>query len=412
MITRLNFARLPLAVVFGGLYVMLIVSLTTGLGLGLCRYDIRSVWIRDFILILSPLLYGGLGIAVIAVERRNAIGWVMLMAGAGFGTAQFLNLYTSCLVEGVALPAPAFSFWLMYSLLPILGFPIMLIFYLLPDGRFLSRYWRGATIIAGAIVIVTQLLLAFLPGAMQHNRYGYATTLENPFGMWWLPSFPGPAAAWISWMTLNVFFLLGVLAFILRFRRATGDARQQLKWIAYLLAVAGTTQMTFELLGVFVTPEVFDLWVYRLSGVALFVGLPLVIGIAVFKYRLYDIDLIIKRTLLYGLLTALLAVVYFGSVIVSQRITTQIVGHGSDLAIVLSTLVIAVLFNPLRLRLQSWIDRRFYRRRYDATQALQTFAATARNEVDVDELEQELIALIQRTVQPSHVAVWTRKPAE
>jgi hypothetical protein len=138
-------------------------------------------------------------------------------------------------------------------------------------------------------------------------------------------------------------------------------------------------------------------------------GLPLVIGIAVFKYRLYDIDLIIKRTLLYGLLTALLAVVYFGSVIVSQRVATRMVGHSSDLAIVLSTLVIAVLFNPLRLRLQHWIDRRFYRRRYDATQALQTFAATARNEVDVDELEQELNQLIQRTVQPSHVSVWTKK---
>ena len=249
-----------------------------------------------------------------------------------------------------------------------------------------------------------------LPDFRRVNSFGASLPLDNPFGIaqlpaWWYPFFHGASLLSIIFLSMA-----GVLSMILRLKRSTGDERQQMKWLAYFLATAVTIQLlVFELPGNLFYPQIFRTIWYTLILLAVFWGFPLVIGLAIFKYRLYAIDLIIRRTLAYGLLTAILAVTFLGSVIVLQSLFATATGQQSPVIIVISTLLIAALFNPLRLRVQGWIDRRFFRRKYDAAQTLAAFAATARDEVDLDRLTQELVQVMQETMQPAHVSVWLKK---
>jgi hypothetical protein len=139
-----------------------------------------------------------------------------------------------------------------------------------------------------------------------------------------------------------------------------------------------------------------------------FVGIPIAIGIAILKYRLYDINLLINRTLVYGTLTATLVVFYFGGIVILQRVFVALTGQRSTLAVVASTLVIAALFNPLRHSIQSFIDRRFYRGRYDARKTLEAFSAKLRDETDLDALSDDLVGVVRETMQPAHISLWLR----
>jgi hypothetical protein len=143
-----------------------------------------------------------------------------------------------------------------------------------------------------------------------------------------------------------------------------------------------------------------------------FAGIPVAVGIAVLRYRLYDIDVIINRTLVYGSLTATLIALYFGGIVVLQRLFVLLTGQQSTLAVVASTLLIAALFNPLRRRIQSFIDRRFYRRKYDARKTLEAFTAKLRDETDFDALNAELVGVVNETIQPAHVSLWLRPDSE
>jgi hypothetical protein len=190
-------------------------------------------------------------------------------------------------------------------------------------------------------------------------------------------------------------------------RRASGVERQQLKWFAYATVVlVGGSVLDFtisEATGIKWLGNIG--FVFTMLGLA---GLPMAIGIAVLKYRLYDIDLLINRTLVYGSLTAMLAALYFGGIVVLQRAFVVLTGERSTLAVVASTLVIAALFNPLRHRVQRFVDRRFYRRKYDARKTLEAFSAKLRDETDLDALRGDLVGVVRETMQPAHVSLWLR----
>jgi hypothetical protein len=192
-----------------------------------------------------------------------------------------------------------------------------------------------------------------------------------------------------------------------RFQQATGETRQQFKWFAaHLSTVVVVHIVVFEIGGTLFYPWIFNHWSYAVILVLSIGGFPVVIGLAIFKYRLYDIDLILRRTLTYSLLTGALALIYFGSVAVLQSLFTAVGGRSSAIAVVASTLGIAALFAPLRQRVQEFIDRRFYRARYDAARTLARFAATARDEVNVDQLAEAFVGVVRETMQPEHLSLW------
>jgi hypothetical protein len=240
--------------------------------------------------------------------------------------------------------------------------------------------------------------------------------VRNPFGLEGQP--------WVAYAAnagLVVFLgciLASVVGLILRYRRSRGEERQQIKWIAFAASVVGlgfVGAMVSGLIASVFAPEAWGdnadgapLWFDLLFSVVLlsFGGLPVAVGIAVMRYRLYDIDLIINRALVYGSLTATLAVMYVGSVVSLQAALRVLTGQESTLAIVASTLAIAALFSPLRRQVQGFVDRRFYRRKYDAAKTLAAFNARLRDETDLDALSNDLVGVARATVQPEHASLW------
>jgi hypothetical protein len=213
----------------------------------------------------------------------------------------------------------------------------------------------------------------------------------------------------VGWLLLPASVVLSASSMVVRFRRATGVERQQIKWFALAAAFAAVGWVAITL--AYGTDEGTEnplLVAAQLLQLLTFLGLALAVGIAVLKYRLYDIDLLINRTLVYGALTALLVGVYVGSVVVLQGLVRALTGQESQLAIVASTLAVAALFNPLRRHIQGFIDRRFYRRKYDAAKTLETFSAKLRDETDLDALSDDLVGVVRETMQPAHVSLWLR----
>jgi hypothetical protein len=204
--------------------------------------------------------------------------------------------------------------------------------------------------------------------------------------------------------------LLAAISMLGRLSYASEVERQQIKWFAYAAAVAFSGGIVQHNLSVALNVS-WVWWVgFVLSTVGLF-GIPISLGVAILRYRLYEIDLIINKTLVYGALTAILALLYFGSVTLLQYLLSVLAGEGNTLAIVASTLAIAALFNPLRIRIQSFIDRRFYRRKYDASRTLETFGSRLRDETDLETISEDLVGVVKETMQPAHVSLWLHPPA-
>jgi hypothetical protein len=201
-----------------------------------------------------------------------------------------------------------------------------------------------------------------------------------------------------------------VISLVVRFRRARGDERQQIKWFASAAALT-LVWIVFAFVIVELLPSAeggLPEATIPLSGLLVLPSIPIATGIAILRYRLYDIDRIINRTLVYGSLTAMLVGVYVGSTVVLQGLLRALTGQESQLAIVASTLAIAALFNPLRRRIQSFIDRRFYRRKYDARKILEAFSDKLRDETDLNALSDDLVGVVRETMQPAHVSLWLR----
>ncbi len=233
---------------------------------------------------------------------------------------------------------------------------------------------------------------------------GVLGPIRNPLGVEGFTSIYKALLYIISTVALGAV----VLSVFMRLRHAIGGERQQIKWFAY--AAAGSVIATGL---AYLIPIVVDtpLWFERMGfalNIAFIPAIPIAIGIAILRYRLYDIDIIINRTLVYGSLTAMLVALYFVGIVVLQRVFVFLTGEQSTLAVVASTLLIAALFNPLRRRIQSFIDRRFYRRNYDAAKTLQGFSAQLRDETDLDALSDDLVGVVRETMQPAHVSLWIR----
>jgi hypothetical protein len=227
-----------------------------------------------------------------------------------------------------------------------------------------------------------------------------AWQVPNPIGFLkieWIEAATGPLL-----ILFPLWIILCAASLFVRFRRAGGVEREQIKWLFYAGAVFVVFYAPSFIGNTYSQAE--NLWNLLLPiGMSTF---PVAIAIAILRYRLYDIDIIIRRTLQYAMLTGLLALVYFGSVVLLQSLVENLTGEQSPIVIVLSTLVIAALFTPLRQRIQAFVDRRFYRRKYDAEQALGQFATTVRDEVDMDLLNAALLQVVEETMQPEGISLW------
>jgi MFS family permease len=341
--------------------------------------------------------------AIIAARRpNNAVGWSLSMIALALGVtfaAQSYADYTLVAAPG-SLSGGAVAVWLSLWM-PVLALVAATFFCLLfPEGRPPSRRWRwvGRLAVVGGVLLM--LGLSLTPGTLDERNYPRA---RNPVGV----EGTGRLLEGITTVGTGLALLallLAVVSMIVRFRRSIAIERQQLKWVVYAGAVAaGGFALTLFLSGPLANA------VFSLAFLA-FIGVPVAAGVAILRYRLYEIDLLINRTLVYGTLTATLAAVYFGGVATVQAIFRTFTGQEQQpqLAVVVSTLVIAALFMPLRRRIQSFIDRRFYRSKYDARKTLEAFSAKLREETDLDALNNELVGVVRDTMQPTHVSLWLR----
>jgi hypothetical protein len=351
--------------------------------------------------------------ALIASRRpRNAIGWILLAEGLLWmflGMTDYYGLYGVARPGSVPFPVgvAAVNNFMWVPAVGLLGTYVFLLF---PDGRLPSRRWRPLAWLSGTVIVLVSILVGLTPGGLQ-NLGG----IRNPYaleGYPWLET-----VAYVVLPLLPLCMLASVISLVMRYRRSRGEERQQIKWIAFAASFVGLLYL-IAMVCAFIFPSGAwfqagsPLWLDLLGYAALssFTLVPIAIGFAVLRYRLYEIDIIINRTLVYGSLTISLALVYVGLVVSLQYVFRALAGGDSQLVIVASTLAIAALFNPLRRRNQSFIDRRFYRRKYDARKMLEEFSARLREETDLDSLSEDLVGVVRETVRPARVSLWLRQP--
>jgi hypothetical protein len=371
-----------------------------------------------FVPFLAFVAFPLVGALIASRHPGNPIGWICLVAGLLWMLILVSQAYSAYgLTQPGSIPFPVTIHALLYAWLwvPTVGLIGIYLLLLFPDGRLLSRRWRLLAWLAGAVIAVESAAVFLTPGPMQDLKGA-----RNPFG---LENHP-----WVEGLGLIVLPLLplcmvaSAVSLVLRFRRSTGVVREQIKWIAFAASFMGLLYLGIMGTGLFIhlisAPQApSDLGSQSLLGALLenvmvlsFAGVPVAIGFAVLKYRLYEIDIIINRTLVYGALTATLVALYFGSVTTTQAIFRALSGQEEQpqLAVVVSTLVIAALFNPLRHRMQGFIDRRFYRKKYDAAKTLEAFSSKLRYETDLNAVSDDLVGVVKETMQPAHVSLWLR----
>jgi hypothetical protein len=343
------------------------------------------------------ILVGGL---IASRQPRNPVGWIIVGHALCFTLGEFGRQYA---IYGVvtnpgSLPfagaAASLAYWAWYpGLVLMIGF-LPLYF---PDGRLISPRWRPVAALTGFVAVGLTAIAAIRPGDSETRG------IPNPLGVEGLNHLglpPGTLGVIIPALGASV-GLLAVGSLVVRFRRSRGVERQQMKWFVYATVLYISVTVLKQLLGARI-PAIVDEITLVITLQALWVA----IGFAVLNYRLYDVDLVVNRTLVYTILTAALGVVYFGGVAALQLVTRQIPGDQSQLVIVVSTLTIAALFNPLRRRTQSLIDRRFYRRKYDAAMTLEAFSDRLRHDRDLGQLKAELLSVVKETMEPAHVSLW------
>ena len=348
-----------------------------------------------FLIRLMALTFPTVGAIVASRRPGNPIGWIL--CGTGFLTAvrSFAEAYADFgLSERPGLPPGVeYMAWLASWMgVPVVLSAAALLLLVFPDGKLLDRAWWAVVFMAvgGAALVAPSMALDPYPTLNLHpipNPFAFEGSLYDDF--------IGPLGS-LGFVLLLVSLVCAGVSILIRVDKGNRIERQQIKWLAY--------SFVLMIIGIGLS----DASIFRILGVAAFNFFPIAVGIAVLRYRLFDIDVIINRTIVYGVLTASLALVYFGGVTATQALLRTLTDQQElpQLAIVASTLVIAALFNPLRHRFQSFIDRSFYRRKYDAAKTLEGFSMKLRNETDLDALSDDLVGVVRETMQPAHVSLW------
>ena len=343
---------------------------------------------------LPSLAFPLVGALIASRRPRNWVGWILLADGLLWTFGAVLDSYR---VYGLARPGSvpfsgavhALGQWLW---VPAVGLFAVYLILLFPDGRLPSRRWRPLAWFSGAVMVLL------------------SAGIGKPFGLEQYPWVSDAVPVVLALLPLCI--LASAVSLVLRYRGAGTEVREQIKWVAFAALFVGVQfviDIGASLLLVPMTASGREpAWLALLDqvGFIMFAGVPIAVGIAVLKYRLYDIDVIINRALVYGSLTVTLALIYFGGVVGLQYAFRKLTGGESQLAVVVSTLAIAGLFVPLRRRVQDFIDRRFYRNRYDARKTLEAFSSRLRDETDLRTLGDDLVGVVRDTVQPAHVSLW------
>ncbi len=355
---------------------------------------------------LFPAVFGFVGALILSRLARNRIGWLLMVIALSMADLGTLQLYYAQTVNGaaelttaqiLAIWSGGWGWWLLIG-------PLLLILLVFPTGQLLSPRWRW---VVGLIALLFVIFVGLITFSAEWQDPTTGNAFPNPTGVALMPENFTFETIQVPWFIALVSAVaLCVLAVMLRYRRSGVVERGQLKWFLYACSVfivlyAGAA---FLFLGVD-SPA----WYAALLDFAI-MFIPVSIGIAILRYRLFDIDVIIRRTVTYAIVVALLLFVYFGSVILLQQVFANLTGLGSnEIITVLSTLAIAALFVPLRNKIQAAIDKRFNRRKYDAQKVMEKFGETVRDETDLDKLTAELMNVVNETMQPKSVSVWLKK---
>jgi hypothetical protein len=398
--------------VLAALAVLLLVPTLVLLGLNTSHIDAGRIF-ADVVLAVAAVAYAGAGRVITSRLPGNAIGWLLGLVGLSIATATFTEQYAlyGLVTARGAVPAARLAGVVASSTAALtiaLLFPLILLF---PDGRLPSRRWRP---------VLWAMFVVFAGWASQWFQAGTTVTggltnafdaahadYPNPYGIL-------PRHGWYSDLLL-VIFVLGIVTGVLvvasvfaRRRRAGPELRKQLAWLGYVGVLTGLAVLAQVLNGLLAPPAVSNGWlgslIWGFMELIPVAGIPAAVTVAVLKYRLYEIDKIISRTLAYAIVTGLLVGLYAGLVLLA----TQVLTLHTPVAVAASTLAAAALFTPLRSRVQHLVDRKFNRTRYNSDQTLTAFAARLKDAVDQDAVRADLLGVVQRSLEPTHAAVWVR----
>jgi hypothetical protein len=348
-----------------------------------------------------PILFSLLAALIIAHQPWNRVGWLLMLPALAMAAyPQWL------LADPPAALTP--GFWLLlwldnWSWIPVL-FPIFLIPLHFPTGRPPSSNWNWVNWLSIGMWLFFIILVSFFETVGPLN---FEWVLPNPIGF--IPNEVSEGPILIIWgIGLVIVVTASVVSLFMRYRRAQSVERQQIKWLLFAGAFFVVIYSAVYFLSDSQVHGFASGWLDLLLLLSILL-LPVTIAIAILRYRLFDIDVIIRKTLVYSVLTGLLALTYFGSVLLLETVLGSLTNQKSAITVVISTLIIVVLFSPLRRRVQGFIDRRFYRHKYDAARTLATFAIAARDEVDLDRLAAELMRVVEETMQPESAGLWLRR---
>ena len=394
--TRLAWSLCALTLVLTAISVILL-----GLNYSHTSTQVYGYWSESTVI---PIGFSIIGAIIASRLPANPLGWLFCAAASVSAVAHLSGEYAiyALLAQPDTLPAGKALAWLTSWVWILFIGCIALSLLLFPDGRLPGRRWAWLAWLTVLLTSVGAVWQAFSPGVI--DSLG---TIRNPLGYEGLPRANEP----VQTMVFALLFVVVAPSLTVRMRRARGIERQQIKWPAYTAVMAATgSVLTYNIAEPIGAPWLE--WISFVIVMAALVCFPISVGIAIVRYRLYDIDLIINRTLVYGSLTTTLVALYFGVIVVLQGIFVALTGQQSTLAVVASTLLIAALFTPMRRRIQGFIDRRFYRSKYDAAKTLEAFSARLRNETDLDALSDDLVGVVRETMQPAHVSLWLHSDRE